>query len=126
MKQSISYNHIVPQFVVKNVEDSINFYSQIFGFKVDYLSGSPPNYVVVFRDEVYIHLCLKETQNFYIGPGSVFIVVNGIEKIWENVQNNHVEIISPLANQDYGSDVKFRLFTIYDLDKNVLRIGEKI
>ena len=126
MKPSICYNHNAPQFAVINVTDSINFYSEILGFKVDYLSGSPPNYAVVFRDEVYIHLCLKETQNYNIGPGSVFIVVNGIEKIWEKIQNNHVEIISPLANKDYGSGVKFRVFTIYDLDKNVLRIGEKI
>jgi predicted enzyme related to lactoylglutathione lyase len=126
MKPSISYNHIAPQFVVKNVEDSINFYSQILGFKVDYLSGSPPNYAVVFRNEVYIHLCVKEQQDYTVGPGSVFMVVNGIEKIWENIQNSNIEIISPLADQDYSSNAKFKVFTIYDLDKNVLRIGEKI
>ena len=84
MKPSISYNHIAPQFSVKNVEDSINFYSQILGFGVDYLSGSQPNYAVVFRDEVYISSKKKIitpktiNQKNYIDKIRKFDIVFGI------------------------------------------------
>jgi len=96
------------------------------GFSIDYLSGSPPSYEVVYRDDVYIQLSLQETPGFELGPGCAFISVTGVEEIWERVQKNNVDIIIPLANQDYGSAVHFRVFTIYDLDKNVLRICKQI
>lgn len=126
MRSHIRYNHIAPQFIVKDIAKSVEFYSELLGFGVDYLSGSPPNYAVVFRDEVYIHLCIEKASGYKIGPGGAFIVVNGVDEIWKNIQNKNIEIISPLANQDYGVNVHFKVFTIYDLDQNVLRIGEKI
>lgn len=126
MRSHIRYNHIAPQFIVKDIAKSVEFYSEILGFGVDYLSGSPPNYAVVFRDEVYIHLCIEKVLGYDIGPGGAFIVVNGIDEIWKNIQNKNIEIVSPLANRDYGFNVHFKVFTICDLDQNVLRIGEKV
>jgi predicted enzyme related to lactoylglutathione lyase len=126
MKDKIRFNHCGPQFIVQDVAKAIDFYSNVLGFGIDYLSGTPSSYAVVYRDDVYIHLCLQETQDFKLGPGCAFIAVSGAEEVWEKVQNNRVDIISPLAYQDYGSAVHFRTFTIYDLDKNVLRVGEQI
>jgi predicted enzyme related to lactoylglutathione lyase len=126
MKNSVRYNHSAPQFVVKDVSKSIDFYSGILGFEIDYLSGSPPSYAVVFRDEVFIHLCHQSVLNYIIGPGCAFVSVSGVDEIWKNIQDNNIDIISPISNKDFGSGVYFRVFTIYDLDKNVLRIGEKI
>jgi catechol 2,3-dioxygenase-like lactoylglutathione lyase family enzyme len=126
LKDPIRYNHAAPQFVVRDVAKSIDYYTEILGFSVDYLSGSPPGYVVIVRDEVYIHLCIQEVQDFRIGPGCAFVSVDNVDEIWKNIQDKDVDIIMPLAHQDYGFAVHFRVFTMYDLDKNVLRIGEKI
>jgi catechol 2,3-dioxygenase-like lactoylglutathione lyase family enzyme len=126
MSDKIRFNHCGPQFIVQDVAKSIDFYSKVLGFSIDYLSGSPPSYAVVYRDDVYIHLSLQELQDFKLGPGCAFIAVTGVEEIWKKFQKNNVDIIFPLANQDYGSAVHFSVFTIYDLDKNVLRIGKQI
>jgi len=122
----IRYNHCAPQFIVQNVTDAIEFYSKILGFNVDYLSGSPPEYAVVFRDEVYIHLCNPEAHELNPQSGSVFISVTGIEEIWKQVVSLDVKIIKQLSDEDYGSGVKFKTFIIEDPDQNILRIGEPI
>jgi NADH/NAD ratio-sensing transcriptional regulator Rex len=126
MKKSIRYNHSAPQFLVQDVSKSVEFYTKILDFGIDYLSGSPLNYAVVVRNEVYIHLCHHSVLEYIIGPGCAFISVSGVDDIWENIQDKNVQIISPISNQDFGSGVHFRIFSIFDLDKNVLRIGEKI
>ena len=126
MKHSTRYNHSAPQFVVKNVSKSIEFYTKALDFEIDYLSGSPPSYAAVSRDEVYIHLCHQSVLDYILGPGCIFVSVTGVNEIWQNIQDKDIEIISPISNQDFGSGVHFRIFIIYDPDKNVLRIGEKI
>lgn len=126
MRHKIKFNHCGSQFVVKNVTRAVRFYRNVLGFKTDYLSGSPPSYAVVFRDDVYIHLCHQETQSFSLGTGCAFIEISGVDALWEIVQNTDAEILDPLDNQDYGIGVHFRLFTVKDIDQNVLRIGEPI
>ena len=126
MNERIRFNHCAPQFVVQDVDKSVDFYSRVLGFGIDYLSDSPASYAVVYRDDVYIHLCLQKTHDFEFGPGGAFIAVTGVDAIWEDVQKEDVNTVNPLANQDYGSGIHFRVFTIHDLDTNVLRIGEPI
>ena len=118
----MQFTHVGPQFVVRDVNASIDFYKNVLGFKVDYKNGSPVAYAVVYRDEVYIHLCLQETQKFKIGPGCCFICVSNVDKLWDKVQSSRVEIIQSLKK--YGNEVLIKGFTINDLDKNVLRIGQ--
>ncbi len=125
-REKIRFNHCAPQFIVKDVTRSVEFYKNYLGFGIDYLSGSPPGYAVVYRDDVYIHLCLQEAHDFNLGTGCVFIAIKGIDKIWDKVQNTDAEVIDPLAEKDYGQGVHFKIFTIRDPDKNILRIGEKI
>jgi len=43
--------HVGPQFVVKDVNASIDFYKDVLGFKVEYINGSPFAYAVVFCDK---------------------------------------------------------------------------
>ena len=126
MKDRIRFNHCGPQFVVKDVTRAVSFYKDVLDFKTDYLSGSPPSYAVVFRDNVYIHLCHRETQDFKLGPGCAFIAISGVDGLWKKVNNSGVKILDQLDNQDYGIGVHFRLFSIKEIDQNVLRIGEPI
>ena len=125
--EKIRFNHCAPQFIVNDVTRAVEFYKNNLGFDIDYLSGgTPASYAVVYRDDVYIHLCLKETQEFKTGPGCVFMAISGIDKIWTQLQHTDTEIIEQLTERNFGSEVRFKIFTIKDPDKNVLRIGEKI
>ena len=123
MHSDIQFQHAGLQFPVKDVASSIEFYQSVLGFKIDYEDGDPLSYAVVFRDEVYIHLCQGDKQLFEIGPGCGFINVTGIDQLWSHVQVCKVTIIQPLAIRDFGHGVVFRLFTMKDPDGNVLRIG---
>ena len=125
--EKIRFNHCASQFIVHDVTRAVEFYKNNLGFEIDYLSGgTPPGYAVVYRDDVYIHLCLTETQSFNLGTGCIFMTIKGIDKIWAHLQNTDTEIIDQLAERDFGSGGRFKIFTIKDPDKNILRIGEKI
>jgi catechol 2,3-dioxygenase-like lactoylglutathione lyase family enzyme len=96
------------------VDKAVAFYSKILGFGIDYLSGSPASYAVVYRDDVHIHLCLQETHDVEYGPGRAFIAVTGVDAIWEDVQVEGVKTVDLLADKEYGCGVQFRVFTIHD------------
>lgn len=126
MNSEMQFTHVAPQFVVKDVNASINFYKNVLGFEVDYENGSPVAYAVVYSGEVYIHLCLQETQKFKIGHGCCYICVSNVDKLWDRVQSSQAEIIQPLKKNDYGHDTFLKDFTIKDPDENVLRIGQPV
>ncbi|MCP4903135.1 MAG: hypothetical protein GY906_39745 [bacterium] len=127
MSQELRFNHVGPQFKVKDVADAVAFYSTALGFEVDYFSGDPPSYAVVFRDEVYVHLCSGDDWAKGLGPSAAFIAVKGIAELWEHVEEfADIEMIYPLDDRDYGDEVRFSDFAIADLDGNILRIGEPI
>jgi predicted enzyme related to lactoylglutathione lyase len=124
MKSGIKFQHAGLLFPVKDVVEAMKFYWDVLGFDVDYEDGTPPHYAVVCRDEVYIHLCLKEAQLFEIGPGCGFISVAGVDELWSHVQSIRAEIFQTLEERDFGHGVVFKVFTMKDPDGNVLRIGQ--
>jgi catechol 2,3-dioxygenase-like lactoylglutathione lyase family enzyme len=125
-KNDIHFDHAGPQFRVKSVAASVVFYKKVLGFDVDYTSGSPPTYVVVFRDNVYIHLSEDGSRESEIGPGCTFIVVSGVELLWSQIQVHSVDVVEPLRENDYGQGVKVMEFSFRDPDRNILRLGELI
>jgi len=126
MSDTIVFNHVGPHFLIQDVSRSIEFYARILGFHLEYVAGSPPLYAVVFRDDVYIHLSKTGALGFPSGPGCAFIAVSGVDSLWQRVAAAKPEIVEPLADQDYGHGVLFRVFTIRDPDGNVLRIGQPL
>ena len=127
MNPKIRFNHIGPQFVVDEVAEAVSFYSEVLGFELDYVSGEPPQYAVVFRDEVYVHLSVEGHPAFTSGRGSAFVAVSGIEQIWSRVRSSAPEsVIEALENRDYGQGVRFRVFSLADPAGNILRIGEPL
>jgi hypothetical protein len=101
----------------------VNQVDHYFGTKVK----DPSTYAVVFRDEVYIHLCDQNGLDYQIGgPGAVFIAITGIDELWHRVKNSESMIMVALCDMDFGHGVRFHIFTIKDPDDNVLRIGEQI
>ena len=122
----IRFDHAGPQFRVESVAASVEFYRSVLGFNLDHSSGSPPTYALVFRDNVYIHLCETGPQNAEIGPGCAYIVISGVERLWSQIQAFAVDVIEPLREKDYGQGLRVTDFSIRDPDGNILRIGEHV
>ena len=121
------FNHIGPTLAVRDVPAGIAFFAKVLDFGIDYLGGDPPEYAVVFRDEVYIHLSVPDEPVFPAGSGRVLIVVSEIEPVWEKVVSVYPEsVIDSLADCDWGLEVRFKAFTMVDLDGNTLRIAEPL
>ena len=80
---------------------------------------------LVFRDEVYIHLSHPEPPAFIPGGGRAFVAVSGVDAVWERARSEAPDaIVQPLADLDYGQEVRFRVFAVSDPCGNTLRIGE--
>jgi predicted enzyme related to lactoylglutathione lyase len=124
MDTETQFTHAGLQFAVKDVPAAMDFYRQVLGFEVDYADGQPAHYAVVYRDNVFIHLCYAASQPFDLGPGCGFVVVSGLDSLWDRVQSRDADVVQPLRDYDYGHGVLFRGFVIRDPDRNVLRIGE--
>ena len=127
MPEQTRFNHIGPQFAVRDVSRAVFFYKNVLGFGLDYLDGDPARYAVVFRDEVYIHLSLSNHPGFNPGGGRAFVAVSAIEPVWERtVSEARASVCESLDDRDYGHGVRFRGFAIRDPDGNVLRIAEPL
>ncbi|MCG6950217.1 MAG: VOC family protein [Acidobacteria bacterium] len=127
MSASERFNHIGSQFAVDDVEKAVGFYAAALGFKLDYLDGDPLHYAVVFRDEVYIHLCQPQPPEFPAGSGRAFVAVSGVDTIWKRVRSETPNAIEqPIRDLDYGHQVLFRVFSVSDPAGNTLRIGEPL
>jgi catechol 2,3-dioxygenase-like lactoylglutathione lyase family enzyme len=127
MTSEIRFNHVGPQFVAHDVAAAVAFYTEVLGFGVDYLNGEPPEYAVVCRDEVYIHLSREGHPAFASGPGSAFVAVRGVERVWNRVKSAAPQaVLQELDDRDYGQDVRFRVFCLADPSGNILRIGEPL
>ena len=121
----IRFNHIAPHFYCSDVVRSREFYERVLGLSLDYSDGDPPHYVVLCRDDVYLHLSRPGSYGVPQRPGCAFIAVAGVESLWAQVAAaDSDDVVAPLSDVDYGNGVLFRAFAVRDPDGNVLRIGE--
>jgi catechol 2,3-dioxygenase-like lactoylglutathione lyase family enzyme len=120
----IRFNHVAPHFHSSDVTRSRAFYERVLGFSLDYADGDPPHYLVLRRDDVYLHLSLPGPPLTPRHAGAGFIAVTDVETLWSGVSGHHECVVAPLEHVDYGAGVRFRVFAVRDPDGNLLRIGE--
>jgi hypothetical protein len=75
---------------------------------------------------IYFNHCGPQFIDHNLGPGATFMSITGIDELWQEIRSFKTEITEPLVDQDYGQGVRFKIFTIKDLDENILRIGEQL
>jgi len=109
-----------PLIYVSDLQKSIDFYTNILGFRLGelYPSKDNPSYAPVFIGEYKLMLCLARESNkkFYPqglgGSGSqLFIQVEKVDEIYQKVKSN-VEIVDDIETKAWGD----REFTIKDPD----------
>ena len=114
--------------LVADIERSVEYYRDRLGFTCE-VYGAPPDFIVATRDEVKILLAHCEdaeriVPNWRIVPNvwNVFIRVDDVEAIYEEIQRRGAEIDYTLYNAPSG----FREFGVQDPDGHDIAIGQPI
>ncbi|HEY6805640.1 MAG TPA: VOC family protein [Pyrinomonadaceae bacterium] len=117
---------LTPQFLVDDLPAAINYYRDCLGFETDFVYGS--FYASVGRDGFSIHLkCAPKTvadrayrkENEHL---DVYIGVQGIESLFNELQTKQARITRALADQPWNC----RDFYIEDVDGYILCFSEQI
>lgn len=113
-----------PQFLVSDLNRSIEFYTGKLGFEVSFRYEG--FYSGIIKDGFSIHLKLADTSieerenrrsNEHL---DITFTVEGIEDLYEDVLNKSVEVIQSLRNMPYG-----REFYIADPDGYIIGFLEE-
>jgi predicted enzyme related to lactoylglutathione lyase len=117
------FEQVSPTLPVTDMRRALSFFEASLGFRCSFklqddLHPEIP-YAIVERDQVEIHLQLREAT---AGTGSCYITVDDADAVWAEVQRAGVRVIRPIENSDYG----MRDFSIADPDGNNLGIGQPI
>lgn len=113
-----------PQFLVSDIEHSIDFYIKKLGFEVEFRYED--FYAGIIKDGCSIHLksgkpsiaerkSKKDNEDL-----DIIFSVEGVEELYEDFLTKSVEIIQPLCDQPYGKE-----FYIADPDGYILAFLEE-
>ena len=118
-----------PYFPVSDVQESVKYYERVFGFKVDYIAGSPPVFAICSRDGLGVmlrkvaapeHIRPNEKQG---GTWDAFFWV-------DDAFGLHEELVASGANVVYGpllqEAYQMQEFAVRDCDGHVLGFGQPL
>jgi uncharacterized glyoxalase superfamily protein PhnB len=114
-----------PQFLVADIEHSIEFYTKKLDFEVDFRYED--FYAGIIKDNYSIHLksgkpSIEERkskrENIHL---DIVFSVEGVEDLYEELMNKSVEIVQPLCDRPYGKE-----FYIADPDGYILAFLEEV
>ena len=114
-----------PQFLVTDIEHSIDFYTKKLGF--DLAFRYEDFYAGIIKDSYSIHLksgkpSMEERKSKRENDDlDIVFSVEAVEDLYEEFVNKSVEIIQPLCDRPYGKE-----FYIADPDGYILAFLEEV
>ena len=138
----MKFKKLTPNFSVRDVKDTILFYQDVLGFKLEMVvpnneniieqnltEGKIYNYAMMSKDEVFVMFleerCLKEDipvfKNVTQGASLLFYIdVEGINIVYDSLRDK-VEIVKDIERTWYG----MKEFYIKDCNGYILGFREK-
>jgi catechol 2,3-dioxygenase-like lactoylglutathione lyase family enzyme len=119
--RSIDLKKMSPQLPVAHIERSIEFYTKKLGFSVDFRYED--FYAGIAKNGHSIHLkCSAPPENAKKNKDDLDITfsVDNIERLYEEILSQSIEIVQPLRNMPYGKE-----FYIADPDGNRIAFLEE-
>ena len=110
-----------PLVYVSNIDKSVLFYTKTLGFKLaeKYPNEDNPTFAAISIGKSRLELVQSRKSNKALtkkglgGSGVQFYIqTNQVDKLWNQVNNKKIEIVSPIENKDWGD----REFSIKDPD----------
>jgi len=111
-----------PQLQVTNLDRSIQFYTEVLGFEVDFLYED--FYAGIVKDGYSIHLKITEhpvemKPHDDDAPLEILFTVEGIDSIYNEFSARAEQFVQPLRQMPYGKE-----FYLADPDRNVISFVE--
>lgn len=131
----LKFNSLIPELSVTNLENSLNFYQKIIGFKLEYQRTEEKFAFISLADS---QLMLEEINNHWstgkleqpFGRGINFqIEVKKIQPILDKLKQNNYPIFKEVMENWYRQDNKLlgnREFLAQDPDGYLLRFTEDL
>ena len=113
-----------PQFLVADIDRSIEFYKERLGFDIDFRYEN--FYAGIIKDGYSIHLksgkpSIEERKNKRSNEDlDIVFSVDGIEHLYEELSNRTIEFVQPLRDMPYGKE-----FYITDPDGYIIAFIEE-
>ncbi len=118
---------IINEFVVNDINKTIDFYKKYFGFELIDVDGNPITWCKMKKDNCYIMFekyseVYKEITNFpekTFSSNLIKFKLNSkdeVENLYKKIKKDQIATFMELKNTDYGS----LEFGILDPDKNMI------
>ena len=116
------FNSLIPILNVANVTKSIEHYTEVLGFKLqwEYPNDKPKKeFASLTNGKVEIFLC----EGAQGSPGTwIYYNVADIDALFKEYSDAGADIVSPPADKPWG----MREMEVRDIDRHVLRIGQNL
>ena len=117
------FESVMPEMPVRNLSASVEFYSNVLGFRLEHLHGD--EYAVMRREGARLGLKRSE-PDVPPGTGRAYAFLSGIDAYFAAVERSVSpaggRVIESLAARPYG----LKDFTILDPDGNRLAFGQDL
>ncbi len=126
MKNRAKLIGIAPQLIVKDVQQTADYYREVLGFDIIGLVGTPLVYAMVQRDGFQIHFGKADGAVFHTNEQSrkintdFIIWVPEIDAFYDEVTGKGAEILESITTRLYGS----REFVIRDCNGYRITVGD--
>jgi uncharacterized glyoxalase superfamily protein PhnB len=118
-----------PYFPVADVAESAAYYERVFGFRVEYIGGTPPEFAIVSRDGLPIMLRSVRDAGAIVpnerqgGTWDVFFWSTDLRSLFDELRANGADVVyEPKVQSSYG----MLEFAVRDSNGHVLGFGESI
>jgi len=118
-----------PYFPVTNLEASAEHYEKVFGFRREYVGGTPPEFAILSRDGLPIMLKLVPTSTRLSpneqqgGTWDAFFWVRDVRALHAELEANGAQVVyGPIVQEAYQMEE----FAVRDRDGYVLGFGQPL
>jgi catechol 2,3-dioxygenase-like lactoylglutathione lyase family enzyme len=112
---------IAPMVFVTDIERSVAFYRDVFGFEKEFENGDPVGFVILVKDAAELHLSLVPGHKG--GTANVaHLMVDDATALYARLEQHGVRIIKAMRDADYD----MRTFVFADPDGNRIDVGQDL
>jgi catechol 2,3-dioxygenase-like lactoylglutathione lyase family enzyme len=117
----VTFGRMAPGVFVTDIERSVAFYRDAFGFEKEFENGDPVGFVILVKDAAELHLSLVPGHKAST-TNVAHLMVDDAAALYARLEQHGVRIIKAIRDADYG----MRTFVFADPDGNRIDVGQDL